>query len=107
MFTLQSAENFLKSLTGDYLERSIMFASYTRAAGLPTRLVGGLIYVNGYFYFHAWPEVWLDKWVPVDPTFFQFPADITHIPLKEGTLRDIISTVDDLKSISIEILEAS
>lgn len=106
MFILQSAENFLKSLTGDYLERSVMFASYTRAAGLPTRLVGGLIYINGYFYFHAWPEVWLDKWVPVDPTFFQMPADVSHIPLKAGTLRDIISVVDDLKSINIEILEA-
>jgi hypothetical protein len=45
--------------------------------------------------------------VPVDPTLGQFPADVTHIPLKEGTLKDITSIVNDLKSIHIEILEAS
>jgi hypothetical protein len=68
--------------------------------------VGGFIYVNGYFYFHTWPEVWLDKWVPVDPAFVQFPADVTHIPLKQGTLEEIISIVDDLRDIKIEIMEA-
>ena len=106
LFTLQSAEDFLATLQGDYLERTVMFASYARAAGLPTRIVGGLVCVKGYFYFHAWPEVWFDKWVPADPTFAQFPADVSHIPLKEGTLRDIISIVENLKSINIEVLEA-
>jgi hypothetical protein len=106
VFVLQSAEDFLNTLEGDYLERTVMFPSYARAAGLPTRIVGGLVYVNGYFYFHTWPEVWFDKWVPVDPTFAQFPADVSHIPLKEGSLRDIISIVDNLKSINIEVLEA-
>lgn len=84
-----------------------MYASFARAAGLPTRLIGGLVYRDGYFYFHTWPEIWFDRWVPVDPTLAQFPADVTHIPLKEGTLKDITSIVNDLKSIHIEILEAS
>ncbi|MCX5718411.1 MAG: transglutaminase domain-containing protein, partial [Nitrospirae bacterium] len=65
------------------------------------------VYKDGYFYFHTWPEVWFDKWIPVDPTLAQFPADVTHIPLKEGTLKDIISILNDLKNIKIEILEAS
>jgi hypothetical protein len=107
VFVLSDSKNILKSLSGDYLERTIMFASYSRAAGLPTRLIGGLVYVNGYFYFHTWPEVWFGKWVPVDPTFAQFPADVTHIPLKQGTLKDIISIIDDLKNVKIEILEIS
>ena len=63
-------------------------------------------YFNGYFYFHTWPEVWLDKWVPADPAFAQFPADVTHIPLKQGTLEEIISIIDDLRDIEIEIMEA-
>jgi len=42
--------------------------------------------------------------VPVDPTFFQFPADVSHIPLKEGTLKDIISVVDELNAIRVEVL---
>ncbi len=107
MFLLANSREILKSLRGDYLERTVMFASYSRAGGLPTRLIGGLVYLNGYFYFHTWPEVWFDKWVPADPTFVQFPADVTHIPLREGTLKDITSLIEDLKSITIEVMEAS
>ncbi len=107
VFAVSDSKDILKSLSGNYLERSVMYASYTRAAGLPTRLVSGLVYRNGYFYFHAWPEVWFDKWIPVDPAFYQFPADVTHIPLKEGRLDEIISIIDDLKGIEIEILETS
>ena len=104
LFVLSNSLDIFKSHLGDYLERTVMFASFARAAGLPTRLIGGVVYRDGYFYFHAWPEVWFDKWVPVDPTLAQFPADVTHIPLKEGTLKDIISIVDDIKNIEIEIL---
>ncbi|MCL5023327.1 MAG: transglutaminase domain-containing protein [Nitrospirae bacterium] len=106
-FALSNSLDIFQSHMGDYLERTVMFASFARAAGLPARLVGGLVYRNGYFYFHTWPEVWFDKWIPMDPTLAQFPADVTHIPLKEGTLRDIISVVNDLKPVTIEILEAS
>ena len=105
-FFITDAEDFLKSLRGDYAERTIMFASYSRAGGLPTRLVGGFVYAHGYFYFHTWPEVWLGQWVPADPTFYQFPADVTHIPLRAGTMKDIISLIDDLKDVNIEIMEA-
>lgn len=107
MFILANSREILKSLSGDYLERTVMFASYSRAGGLPTRLIGGLVYNKGYFYFHTWPEVWFDKWIPADPTFVQFPADVTHIPLREGTLKDIASLIEDLKSITIEVMEAS
>ncbi len=107
MFVLANSREILKSLRGDYLERTVMFASYSRAGGLPTRLIGGLVYNDGYFYFHTWPEVWFDKWVPVDPTFVQFPADVTHIPLRKGTLKDITSLIEDLKNIKIEVMETS
>ena len=106
MFFITDAETILKSLRGDYAEKSLMFASYSRAGGLPTRLVGGLVYAHGYFYFHIWPEVWLAQWVPADPTFYQFPADVTHVPLREGTIKDVISLIDDLKGVNIEIMEA-
>jgi hypothetical protein len=107
MFVLLDAIDIFKTHLGDYMERTVMFASFARAAGLPTRLIGGFVYKDGYFYFHIWPEVWFDKWIPVDPTLAQFPADVTHIPLKEGTLKDIKTTVDDLREVNIEILEAS
>lgn len=106
LFVMTNSLDIFKSKSGDDLQRTVMFASFARAAGLPTRLVWGLVYRDGYFYFHIWPEVWFDKWIPIDPTLAQFPADVTHIPLKEGTLKDIISIVDDLKNIEIKILEA-
>ncbi len=107
MFVLSDALDIFKSHLGDYRERTVMFASFSRAVGLPTRLIGGLVLKNGYFYYHTWPEAWFGRWVPVDPTFAEFPADVTHIPLKEGHLKEITSIINDLKSISIEILEAS
>jgi hypothetical protein len=107
LFVLLDSLDIFKSRLGDDRERTVMFASFARAAGLPTRLIGGLVYRDGYFYFHTWPEVWFDKWMPVDPTLAQFPADVTHIPLKEGTLKDITSMVDYLREVNIEILEAS
>src|SRR6185503_19456667 len=56
------------------------------------------VYVHGAFYYHAWPEVYLDAgpsrsgppatgfWLPVDPTLNQFPADATHLRLARGGL---------------------
>jgi hypothetical protein len=107
LFTLSDSLDIFKTHLGDYVERTMMFASFARASGLPTRMVSGLVYKNGYFYFHTWPEVWFSRWIPVDPSLAQFPADVTHIPLKQGTIEDLISIVDDLKKIKIEVLEAS
>jgi hypothetical protein len=104
VFMLVDSEDLLKTLFGDYIERSIMFATYSRAAGLPTRIVGGLVYLKGYFYYHVWPEVWLDKWIPVDPTFMQFPADVTHIPLRDGSVDDVVFLVSGLDGIEVEVL---
>jgi len=106
-FVLMNSKDIFKSHSGDSIGKTVMFASFARAAGLPTRIIGGLVYRGGFFYFHAWPEVWIDRWVPVDPTLAQFPADATHIPLKEGTLKDVTSIVHDLKPITIEVLEVS
>jgi transglutaminase-like putative cysteine protease len=63
-----------------------------RSLGIPARINVGVAYVRGAFYYHAWPEVWIDEgngrglWLPVDPTFNQFPADATHLRLARGGL---------------------
>lgn len=107
VFMLVDSKDILKTLSGDYIERALMFATYSRSAGLPTRLIGGLVYFKGYFYYHVWPEVWFDKWIPLDPTFVQLPADVTHIPLRGGSVEDVTSLIMELDNIEIEILEAS
>jgi hypothetical protein len=61
------------------------------------------------FYYHAWAEVWLGgsdgsgSWVAVDPTFKQFPADATHIKLKEGELGDMIQLMQVIGKLRVEV----
>lgn len=70
-------------------------------------MVGGLVFRQGYFYYHAWPEVWFDGWVPVDPTLGQFPADVTHIRFVTGDIDKIASFGNIIKNLKIDVVEAS
>jgi len=102
---LTSMEIF-QAKAGESNEHTVMFTSFARAGGLPARMVGGLVYLKGYFYYNTWPEVWLDRWVPVDPSMGQFPADVTHIRLVEGDMDTLAEGSRIMNDIQIEILEA-
>jgi transglutaminase-like putative cysteine protease len=71
----------------------------------------GLVSVRGAFYYHAWPEVYLDEgrgrglWLPVDPTLNQFPADATHLRLARGGLDQQAAILPLIGRLKIEILE--
>ena len=54
------------------------------AAGIPARIAAGMVYMDSAFYYHAWSEVWLGRWVAIDPVLDQLPADATHIKVVEG-----------------------
>ncbi len=90
--SLPSAREVLRTKIGDCNEHTVLYVAMARAAGIPARIAVGLAYVNGAFYYHAWPEVYLSEeagrgyWLPVDPTFNQFPADGTHLRLVRGGL---------------------
>jgi hypothetical protein len=43
--------------------------------------VAGLLADRGRFYYHAWAEVYLGDWVPVDPMLGEAPADAGHVRL--------------------------
>lgn len=83
-----SASEALESREGDCTEHAVLFSALAKIAGIPTRLVTGLVYVGGpenQFGYHEWAEVWTgDAWHPVDPTFGQSIADPTHIALTTG-----------------------
>src|SRR5206468_233245 len=74
-----SALGVLASERGDCNESTVLYVALARAAGLPARPVAGLLYLDGRFYYHAWPEVYLGDWVAVDPAADQFPADAAHL----------------------------
>ncbi len=84
--SVPSAKQVLAARRGDCNEHTVLYVAMARALGLPARTAAGLVYVRGRFYYHAWPEVWLGSWVPVDPTLGQFPADASHLRFVIGGL---------------------
>jgi hypothetical protein len=85
-FGIPSALQVLRARGGDCNEHAQLFVALARAAGIPARVDAGLAYIDGKFYYHAWPEIYLHEWVPVDPTFGQFPADAAHLRFTIGGL---------------------
>uniref|UniRef100_A0A7C4XFX5 Transglutaminase family protein n=1 Tax=candidate division WOR-3 bacterium TaxID=2052148 RepID=A0A7C4XFX5_UNCW3 len=104
--SMPSAIDVLKTREGDCNEHSILFTALARALGIPTKIYVGLVNLQGdaYFY-HAWCGVWLGKWVPVDPTFNQFPADVYHLKLKEGEISDWAEVMKVVGRVKIEVLD--
>lgn len=104
----------LRTASGDCNEHTALFVSLARAAGIPARIAAGVVYSDrvgerGAFYYHAWPEVALggpSGWVPVDPTFGEFPADATHIKLVEGDLDRQVEIMGYLGKLSLSLVEA-
>jgi len=90
--SLPSALEVLRTKVGDCNEHTALFVALARSIGIPARINVGVVYVHGAFYYHAWPEVYIAEnarqgmWLPVDPTFNQFPADATHLRLARGGL---------------------
>ena len=85
-FGIPNAISVLHDRRGDCNEHTQLFVAIARASGIPTRIAAGLAYIDGKFYYHAWPEVYLNDWVAVDPTFGQFPADAAHLRFTIGGL---------------------
>ncbi|HEY2375798.1 MAG TPA: transglutaminase-like domain-containing protein [Gemmatimonadaceae bacterium] len=85
-FGIPSALQVLRARGGDCNEHAQLFVALARAAGIPARVDAGLAYIDGKFYYHAWPEVFLRDWVSVDPTFGEFPADAAHLRFTVGGL---------------------
>ncbi len=95
----------LNSKKGDCNEHAVLFAALARSYGVPTKIALGLVYLDGRFSYHAWNEVYLGRWVPVDSTFGQFPSDATHIKLVEGGIENSIEIVKLVGKLNIQILE--
>jgi hypothetical protein len=84
-----SAVRTLEARAGDCNELTVLFVALARAAGLPARPVAGLLLRDGRFYYHAWAEVYLGEWVPVDPMLGQLPADVGRLRVAPGLARRV------------------
>ena len=87
--SLPSALETLRTRKGDCNEHAFLFAGLMRSLGIETRVIAGIAYLDDLnkFAYHAWNEVKIgDRFVSVDPTWRQFPSDLTHIALARGGL---------------------
>ncbi|MBU4305758.1 MAG: transglutaminase-like domain-containing protein [Candidatus Omnitrophica bacterium] len=103
--SVPSAVDVLKTREGDCNEHTALFTALARSAGIPARINVGLAYANGRFYYHAWPSVYVGRWVDMDPTFGQDIADAAHIRLIEGDLNKQLDVVRLLGKIKVEVIE--
>jgi len=102
-----SAVATLEARRGDCNEHTQLAVALLRAAGIPARVAAGLAYVDGKFYYHAWPEIWLERWVAIDPTFGQFPADAAHLRLTVGGLGRQAELLRLMGPLKIDVLTSS
>lgn len=94
---------------GDCNEYAYALVALARTAGIPSRVVGGLVYLDGAhgpgLYPHAWAEVRYPgaRWVGVDPALGQPVADAAHLPLGETgaevALRTLSSRTVELRDV--------
>lgn len=96
------AKATLASREADCSEFSQLFVSMARSLGLPARMVTGMAYSGRSFGGHAWVEVWIGRWVELDPTWGTDFVDATHIRSASGAL---ISSAS-LNLLDVEVLEA-
>ncbi len=99
-----TAVEIFQRRAGDCNEHTVLFTALARAAGLPALMNAGVVYLDGQFYYHSWPSVWLGKWVAVDPTFDQFPADATHISFVRGSLDRQVELMKIIGRLSIDVV---
>lgn len=82
-----SALDVLQSRKAECQGNTYLYSALSRALGIPTRVVNGLVYseIGDGFLYHTWAESFVDgEWIPVDATFGQSRADATHLKLIEG-----------------------
>ena len=102
-----TALDALHDRRGECQSHTNLFTALARAAGIPTRVVNGLVYSQEFkgFLYHAWPEVWVGEWRALDPTLGQHHVDATHIKLSEGNYAGALKLIEFIGQVNIELLE--
>src|SRR5258708_1530527 len=109
--SLPSAREVLRTKVGDCNEHTALYVAMARAVGIPSRIAVGLAYSRGSFYYHAWPEVYIHDgrgrglWLPVAPTFNQFPADAMHVRMTRGGLDRQAAILPLIGHIKMDIID--
>lgn len=105
VLSVPSAREVLKTMVGDCNEHAVLLTALLRAAGIPAKVCAGLVYANGKFYYHAWTEGYLGRWISMDATLNQMPVDATHIKLVEGDLEKQTAIIGLIGKLRIQVLD--
>lgn len=108
VLSVPNALETLENRVGDCNEHAVLLSALTRAAGIPSEVEAGLVFLRGRFYYHAWNVLFLkDKggWVTADSVFGQMPADVTHIRFVRGGAEQQLDLVGLIGKVTLEILE--
>ena len=93
-----TASEVARTREGDCTEHAVLLAAMLRAAGIPARVVSGLVYADefvgqrGVFGFHMWTQALLpneageEVWVDLDATLDRVARDATHIGVSVSNL---------------------
>lgn len=103
--SIPSALDVLQTLRGDCNEHAVLFTALSRSLGIPSRIATGIIYYEGKFFYHAWSENYLGRWVAIDPLLGQMPADATHIKLVEGNLDQQVSLLRVIGRLRVQVVD--
>ena len=101
-----NAVGTLRKGSGDCGRHTALFVALCRAAGLPARGITGLAYhpkIAG-FGAHAWAEVFVGRWVPVDPTFGEPIANSARIKLCGDGALEMQRALDIPEKMTIEVV---
>jgi hypothetical protein len=101
--TTRAASDVLESRVGVCRDYATLFAALARSAGVPAKVVSGLVYLNDGFYYHAWVECWVGQWVPFDATLNTDFVDATHIKLAEGDATTMFTLAKVIGSLKAEV----
>ena len=70
------------------------------------RVVTGFMHADGKLYLHAWSEVMMRGWVPVDPMLGQLPADAAHMRILYGGAGRESDLIDRIGNLKFDVLSA-
>lgn len=83
----KSTLEVLQDMEGTCSEYTALYMALCRAAGVPVRAcVGWVISTNGHLVLHIWSQVYVGRWIDVDPSRPGEEIGATHIKTGEGLL---------------------
>jgi hypothetical protein len=102
--TVPRAATVLREGQADVDGHTLLFVALARASGLPARTVSGILLAGGKFYLHSWAEVYLNGWVPVDPTWGELPAQANRVRLATDALARPLDLLPLVAGIDAELI---